>query len=235
MAEQRTRSYDWMFEASMFVMELIFLILFCRLNPDFTDYTLFLGIAFTRHILVLLQNTQHYSCQILVMFFAAFHLGWAIRGMILVLSTFDSSAPICYYTLAFLAAGPGRIAVRLVGFIILFSFMFIFASILDCLGLISSVRRRQSMKHLAQMIRQHSTKMNPNQTYSHDGVCTICLDELTNGTDVTTTQCGHRFHIDCLSEWLSHHPTCPTCRQEVAANELALEPMPESNEAAEQV
>lgn len=39
--------------------------------------------------------------------------------------------------------------------------------------------------------------------------CTICLDS--EGTLVPTT-CGHKFHTNCLLEWLSTHDTCPVCR-----------------------
>jgi hypothetical protein len=39
--------------------------------------------------------------------------------------------------------------------------------------------------------------------------CTICLE--TEGTLVPTT-CGHKFHTNCLMEWLSTHDTCPVCR-----------------------
>lgn len=39
--------------------------------------------------------------------------------------------------------------------------------------------------------------------------CTICLES--EGTLVPTT-CGHKFHTNCLLEWLSTHDTCPVCR-----------------------
>ena len=29
--------------------------------------------------------------------------------------------------------------------------------------------------------------------------------------------CGHAFHAHCIEQWLSNHPTCPVCRQNVGA------------------
>ena len=42
--------------------------------------------------------------------------------------------------------------------------------------------------------------------------CTICLES--EGTLVPTT-CGHKFHTNCLMEWLSTHDTCPVCRHDL--------------------
>jgi hypothetical protein len=41
--------------------------------------------------------------------------------------------------------------------------------------------------------------------------CSICL-EPTNGGDISTTICAHRFHTKCLMPWLRAQDTCPTCR-----------------------
>ncbi|CAI9105693.1 OLC1v1004676C1 [Oldenlandia corymbosa var. corymbosa] len=51
--------------------------------------------------------------------------------------------------------------------------------------------------------------------------CSICLS--TGGSSRGRTLpikwmvlqgCGHRFHVDCLSVWMSVHKTCPLCRAE---------------------
>lgn len=44
--------------------------------------------------------------------------------------------------------------------------------------------------------------------------CTICLES--EGTLVPTT-CGHKFHTNCLIEWLSTHDTCPVCRHDLVS------------------
>jgi len=45
--------------------------------------------------------------------------------------------------------------------------------------------------------------------YDEEGNCPICLEELESRT--IFTNCGHRFHIDCLSD--SQTEKCPTCRK----------------------
>ena len=40
--------------------------------------------------------------------------------------------------------------------------------------------------------------------------CSICLCHLNTG--IVTTKCDHRFHKDCLVEWIVRNRTCPLCR-----------------------
>jgi len=40
--------------------------------------------------------------------------------------------------------------------------------------------------------------------------CPICLDK--NDKLWVTTKCNHRFHGDCLNEWINISNTCPICR-----------------------
>ena len=45
--------------------------------------------------------------------------------------------------------------------------------------------------------------------------CTICLMELSEGTDVILLPCKHIFHEKCITKWLKVHNTCPLCRYEL--------------------
>ncbi|XP_074293689.1 putative RING-H2 finger protein ATL69 [Silene latifolia] len=46
-----------------------------------------------------------------------------------------------------------------------------------------------------------------------DNTCPICLTEyLINDTLKILPECLHRYHADCLDEWLSRNATCPVCR-----------------------
>ena len=43
--------------------------------------------------------------------------------------------------------------------------------------------------------------------------CSICMDEVPLGEEVTELPCHHWFHHECVKAWLSEHDTCPHCRQ----------------------
>ena len=43
--------------------------------------------------------------------------------------------------------------------------------------------------------------------------CSICMDEVPLGDQVTELPCHHWFHFECIKAWLSEHDTCPHCRQ----------------------
>lgn len=53
-----------------------------------------------------------------------------------------------------------------------------------------------------------------------DTECSICLDDIYSDSSVKcstphiTTQCGHRFHTNCLHKWCMDNNSCPTCRCE---------------------
>ena len=42
--------------------------------------------------------------------------------------------------------------------------------------------------------------------------CTICIEELHKGDEVTVLPCSHWFHGECVVLWLIEHNTCPICR-----------------------
>lgn len=47
--------------------------------------------------------------------------------------------------------------------------------------------------------------------------CTICIEELHVGDEVTVLPCKHWFHGECVSLWLKEHNTCPICRTPIEA------------------
>ncbi|KAF6167753.1 hypothetical protein GIB67_033961 [Kingdonia uniflora] len=46
-----------------------------------------------------------------------------------------------------------------------------------------------------------------------DKICPIYLDYYAEGQNVTTTQCGHKFHLECILQWISisHKMEYPYC------------------------
>jgi hypothetical protein len=50
--------------------------------------------------------------------------------------------------------------------------------------------------------------------------CSICMDAVELGTEVTVLPCTHWFHYNCIEPWLSQHNTCPHCRRSIDSVEL---------------
>jgi hypothetical protein len=49
--------------------------------------------------------------------------------------------------------------------------------------------------------------------------CSICMDEIPLGENVTELPCHHWFHYECIKAWLGEHDTCPHCRQGITPAE----------------
>ena len=43
--------------------------------------------------------------------------------------------------------------------------------------------------------------------------CSVCMDNVEIGDEVTTLPCKHWFHEQCVGIWLKEHDTCPHCRK----------------------
>lgn len=59
-----------------------------------------------------------------------------------------------------------------------------------------------------------------------DDVCSICLEEFTEGEDIRRiNSCEHVFHPHCIERWLSNHINCPYCRNDI----IERQNLPQSN------
>ncbi|KAL0315694.1 UNVERIFIED_CONTAM: E3 ubiquitin-protein ligase RDUF1 [Sesamum radiatum] len=47
------------------------------------------------------------------------------------------------------------------------------------------------------------------------GQCSVCMEGF--GGAGKQVQCGHVFHENCISRWLSLHNSCPLCRSKVVS------------------
>ena len=51
--------------------------------------------------------------------------------------------------------------------------------------------------------------------------CSICLERLNFSYDViSVTECGHMFHNNCLTQWISETPNCPECRKQINSRNI---------------
>jgi hypothetical protein len=60
-----------------------------------------------------------------------------------------------------------------------------------------------------------------NINYFNSNVCIICLDEFKNNTnDLINLSCKHRFHTQCLKNWIKHNNKCPICREKISIRNI---------------
>ncbi|KAK4148989.1 hypothetical protein C8A00DRAFT_38419 [Chaetomidium leptoderma] len=45
--------------------------------------------------------------------------------------------------------------------------------------------------------------------------CTICIDDINKGDEVSVLPCKHWYHGECVILWLKEHNTCPICRKPI--------------------
>ena len=49
---------------------------------------------------------------------------------------------------------------------------------------------------------------------SIDAACSVCLECFADGESlIVLPDCKHKFHADCLSDWLEQNNSCPVCRE----------------------
>lgn len=53
--------------------------------------------------------------------------------------------------------------------------------------------------------------------------CSVCMDAVTIGDEVTVLPCKHWFHEACVGAWLKEHDTCPHCRQGITPRDGAAD------------
>ncbi|XP_076892734.1 E3 ubiquitin-protein ligase ATL6-like [Bidens hawaiensis] len=54
--------------------------------------------------------------------------------------------------------------------------------------------------------------------------CAVCISEFADNESLRfLPKCHHVFHPECIDEWLASHTTCPVCRADLTAADLAAE------------
>jgi len=66
-------------------------------------------------------------------------------------------------------------------------------------------RRQRNLEEMERLVRERRTVESP--------MCPICLEEFTPDAQIDILQCGHKFHLTCLEEWLDKKDECPICRR----------------------
>lgn len=50
---------------------------------------------------------------------------------------------------------------------------------------------------------------------TEDTMCSVCQTEFVAGEDIKCTPCIHKYHPDCLWNWLKDNSTCPVCKRDL--------------------
>ena len=91
------------------------------------------------------------------------------------------------------------------------------------------MKRRDALDHPYDDARSSSNELNltateaattsnplPDSDESSAPCCPICLDEFQKGDRISCSfnrRCHHKFHHNCILDWLVNDDTCPCCRQ----------------------
>lgn len=101
-------------------------------------------------------------------------------------------------------------------------------SVLECilyLMLVMCICKSRHMSHteverhpsaIDTFLQSHTIQIaNPS---TEDMTCSICLVDSEGPIEWTTLNCNHKFHKECISQWLHINSICPICRQEINEN-----------------
>eukprot|EP00931_Biecheleriopsis_adriatica_P110287 TRINITY_DN84535_c0_g1_i1.p1 TRINITY_DN84535_c0_g1~~TRINITY_DN84535_c0_g1_i1.p1 ORF type:complete len:405 (+),score=52.60 TRINITY_DN84535_c0_g1_i1:46-1260(+) len=66
-------------------------------------------------------------------------------------------------------------------------------------------------------LSEAEARLLPQSLYEADEChnCSICLENIRRGAQLSTLPCGHAFHTECLVQWVTRAAICPNCRATV--------------------
>ncbi|CAL5340346.1 unnamed protein product [Camellia sinensis] len=81
-------------------------------------------------------------------------------------------------------------------------------------GLYLTAAQREAVEALIQELPKFRLKAVP----TNCSECPICLEEFHVGNEIRGLPCAHKFHVECIDEWLRLNVKCPRCRCSVFPN-----------------
>ena len=45
--------------------------------------------------------------------------------------------------------------------------------------------------------------------------CTICMTDFQDKEKIKILDCIHRYHVECIDQWLQKNSTCPICKKDM--------------------
>ncbi|KAK7256173.1 hypothetical protein RIF29_29610 [Crotalaria pallida] len=62
-------------------------------------------------------------------------------------------------------------------------------------------------------IRHKTFELVNKETIENKEACGICQEDYVNGEKIGQLDCSHKFHIDCIRNWLVRKNICPSCKR----------------------
>jgi hypothetical protein len=82
---------------------------------------------------------------------------------------------------------------------------------------------RASAAAISSLPHAHIMRHNKKDFAHDDSACGVCCERLMDGAALTRLPCGHVYHINCATTWLSKTCTCPECRYELETDDVLFE------------
>jgi len=84
------------------------------------------------------------------------------------------------------------------------------------------VRRRISFEdattipNIVPKIVLKTISVNNTNVEEYTGTCAVCLEDRKEGDECCLLPCEHKFHSNCIQQWVEVNATCPLCRSSLS-------------------
>ncbi|KAL7593902.1 hypothetical protein Lser_V15G34339 [Lactuca serriola] len=96
------------------------------------------------------------------------------------------------------------------------------SEIVDEVVILENIDMDQSFRHegLTKKVISKNLKLKQINCFEEegedqDGICVICQVGFERKEIVGVLECKHRYHVECIKEWLFHKNVCPLCKVKV--------------------
>ncbi|KAK8545516.1 hypothetical protein V6N12_026348 [Hibiscus sabdariffa] len=78
-------------------------------------------------------------------------------------------------------------------------------------------------RHGSPPAKKEAVEAMPNVTIDDNVQCCVCLEDIEMGSQAKEMPCKHKFHCECITQWLELHSSCPVCRFQLPSDAEKIE------------